>query len=331
MKRKRSKTLFAHCMVSCCLIALIVPAAMAGEDPSQFPSKPIQLTIGWSPGGGTDLSIRLLAKAAEKTLGQPIIIQNKPGGASALALMENKKAKPDGYSLVSLNAIAACIVPHMRSVPYKAWEDFSPVVSYGEYVAMLAVQADRPWKTVDEFMEYAKKNPKVVTVGVSAIGASAHLAVEWLAAKYNVKITFVPFGGGAPAVASLLGGHITASSTSGEVLPHVRAGKLRVLVTYSDYPLEGVGPVPSLPGKYGFDLSSWTGLAAPKGVPEPILEKLDQAFKKAMEDPNFIKGMKNLTMLVSYTGHKELSAKIHKDYKAWGALAEKLKIGLYKK
>jgi len=273
----------------------------------------------------------MLAKAAEKHLGQPIVIQNKPGGGGGLALMEAKKAKPDGYTLVSLNAISGCIVPHMRKVPYKAWEDFSPVMSYGEYVAMLSVQANRPWKTVDDFMKFAKNNPKVVTVGVSSIGASAHLAVEWLASKYNAKITFVPFGGGAPAVASLLGGHITAASTSGEVLPHVRDGKLRVLVVYSDYPLEGVGQVPTLPGKYGFNLSSWTGIAAPKGLPEPISVKLDQAFKKAMDDPNFIKGMKNLNMYTTYTGHKGLTEKITKDYESWGNLVKKLKIGLYKK
>lgn len=331
MRVKGAKILFGQCIIAICLILFVVTRAIGAEDPRKFPSKPVQLTIGWSPGGGTDISVRLLAKAAEKHLGQPIIIKSRPGGASAVALMENKKAKPDGYSLVALNAIAGCIIPHMRKVPYTAWEDFTPVMVYGEYVAMLVVLADRPWKTVDEFMQYGVKNPKAVTVGVSSIGASAHLAVEWLASKYDAKITFVPFGGGAPAVASLLGGHITASSTSGEVLPHVRAGKARILIAYSDYPIEGVGPVPSLPGKYGFDLSSWSGIAAPKGVPEPIVAKLDQAFKKAMEDANFIKGMKNLVMNQKYVDHKEMVATIVKDYEAWGNLVKKLKIGLYKK
>lgn len=319
-------------VVSCLIIFGVIGlslSGMAAEDPAKFPSKPINLTIGWAPGGGTDLTVRLVAKAAEKYLGQPIIIENKPGAGGVLALAEAKKARPDGYSLVSLNGIAACIVPHMRKVPYQAWDDFSPIISYGEYVGMLAVKTESPWKTVDDMMEYAKNNPKVVTVGVSDLGSSAHLTVEWLAAKYGTKLTFVPFGGGAPAVVSLLGGHISATSTSGEVLPHVRAGKLKILISYSDYPLEGVGSVPNLPGKYGFNLSSWTGIAAPKGVPEPILQTLDTAFKKGMDDPAFISGMKNLVMLPIYTGHQDLQAKIKADYEAWGSLVKQLKIGLY--
>lgn len=312
-------------------ITLCLSGTLYAESPANFPSKPIELTIGWSPGGGTDLSVRLLAKAAEKYLGQRIIIQSKPGGASAVSLVENRKAKPDGYKLVALNAIAACIIPHMRKVPYNAGEEFTPIMSFGEYVAMLAVNAKAPWNNVDEFLEYAEKNPKIVTVGVSSIGASAHLAVEWLASKKHVNLTFVPFGGGAPAVAALLGGHITASSTSGEVIPHVRAGALKLLVTYSDYPIEGYENVPSLPGKYGFDLSSWVGIVGPKGIPSSIVEKLDLAFKKATMDPVFIDGMRKLVMNIIYSDHEKVTNKIVNDYKSWGKLAKDLKIGLYKK
>jgi tripartite-type tricarboxylate transporter receptor subunit TctC len=262
-------------------IAATAPVIALAQD--AFPTKPVQLVIPFAPGGATDLTSRALAKAAEKTLGQPIAVINKPAGGGAAAMQEVSRAQPDGYTLINFTAIQAAIAPHIREVPYDAVKGFTPVMLYGAFNTFVAVRTDAPYKSLPELLDYAKKNPRVLTSGISVIGASSHLGMARLAAESGAQLTFVPFGGGAPAITALLGRHVSSAVTSGEVLPHVQSGDVRLLATLMGQRVPELPDVPTI-RELGFkwDLNSWLGIAGPAGLPAPVLRKLEQSFLAAM-------------------------------------------------
>jgi tripartite-type tricarboxylate transporter receptor subunit TctC len=310
------------------VLAALVLAAPASAQP--FPSKPIQLTVTFAPGGGADITVRALARAAEKHLGQPIVVQNKPAGGGAAAMQETAKAAPDGYTLVGLTAITAAIAPHMRKVPYDGVKDFTPVMNYGAFNTFIAVRADSPYKTFDELLAFAAKNPRVLTVGISVIGASSHLGMARIASERSVQVSFVPFGGGAPAATALLGRHVTAAITAGEILPHARSGEVRLLGTLMANKVEEFPQVPSIRDLgFSWDLLSWLGVAGPAGLPPGVTKQLEQAFLKSMDDAAFRKVMTELAVVVLRQDAATAAKQLANDHRDFGELIKSLKIGLY--
>lgn len=295
-----------------------------------FPNKPIQLIVPFAPGGGADLSVRALSKAAESSLGQPITIVSKPAGGGASAMKEVAQAAPDGYTLIDFTAILAAIAPHMREVPYDPLKDFAPVMNFGAFITFVAVRADSPYKTLDQLLDFARATPKVATFGVSVIGASSHLGMARVAAEKKAEVTFVPFGGGAPAVTALLGRHVTAAVTSGEILPHVKSGDVRLLASLmpertADYP-----NVPTLKDLgFTWSLNSWLGVAAPAGTPADVVARLEKAYLAAMQDATFKRTMNDLAMLVTPADHVAAKARLEEDFRSFGALVRELKLGRY--
>jgi tripartite-type tricarboxylate transporter receptor subunit TctC len=281
----------------CGVICAILVGLNATAFGQTFPTKPIEITVGYAPGAGTDLGARMIAEHAKNYLGQDIVCVNKPGGAGRVALTLIVKTKPDGYSLAATTDSSMIVVPHLEKVPYKPLEDLSFITQYGILDFGVTVLKDSPFKTFKDVIEYARANPEKLTMGIIGVGSSDHVAFQALAQLENIKIKFVPFTGAAPTMTALLGGHIMiASPASSGYAPYVKAGNARLLAVMGETRMEQYPDVPTLKelGYPDLVFQSWYVISGPKGIEKPIVDKLGNAFKKAMEAPEFIKLAKEL-------------------------------------
>jgi tripartite-type tricarboxylate transporter receptor subunit TctC len=266
------------------MILFAVPLVTMAQD---YPTKPINLTVCIATGGTVDLSTRVLASKAEKLLGQPIAVSNNGGGAGTVAMDFLSKAKPDGYQLVSCPQTPLVEVPHLRKIPYKL-DQFQPVMQFAEPYGGLVVQKDAPFNSLKDLVEYARKNPGKVSYTTSGTLTPWHLAMMYVGMQENVQWTAVPVPGGDPNM-PLLGGHVTAFTAASSWKRYIDQGKMKLLVVYSEKRMPAFPNVPTLK-ELGYDFVVVTNyvIYAPAGTPAPIVKKLDEAFKKAMDDPEFV-------------------------------------------
>jgi tripartite-type tricarboxylate transporter receptor subunit TctC len=285
--------------------------AVWGAAPAQpFPSRPITLICPWPAGGGTDLHLRKLGEIASKHLGQPVVIENRPGGSgmNGPATMA-KTAKPDGYTISQL-AITAFRVPHMQKVDWDPLTDFSYIIGVSGYTFGIVVKADSPLKSFQDLIAYAKANPGKLSYGTPGTGTSLHLAMEEIAAKAGVQFLHVPFKGQADSAQALMGGHIMAQVDSTGWARQVDAGTFRLLATLGDRRTRWNAPTVK---ELGIDTVSNSpyGLVGPKGMPPPVVKRLHDAFKAASDDPENMKTLQQLDQLYWY--------KSSEDYAKWAA------------
>jgi tripartite-type tricarboxylate transporter receptor subunit TctC len=290
-----------------------------------FPEKEVQIIIPWAAGGATDLIFRALAATTEKYLGKAVVIVNRPGGAGAVGYTECMKSQPDGYTLVSAITPLA-ILPHQTKTAFD-YKSFEPVINVVRDPGMFLVKADSPWKTLNEFIDYAKKNPDMITVGNSGAGGGVHLIALAFQQAAGVKFNHIPFAGGGPSVTALLGGHINAVTVSPpEGIQHVKAGKLRIIALFADKRFELFPNVPTVREQsIDFVMGQWRGLAAPKGTPPDVIKKLHDAFKKGMEDPVFQKNAKDMVVNLSYLGPDDFGKLMAHDNEFYGKLVKQIK------
>ncbi|HWU37154.1 MAG TPA: tripartite tricarboxylate transporter substrate binding protein, partial [Candidatus Acidoferrum sp.] len=256
--------------------------------------------------------------------GQPIVVVNKPGGGSAIGAAYLRTEKPDGYT-IGILASGAVLSQHMRKVPYDSAKDFTPIMQYAVYLYGFVVRADAPWKTFKEVIDYAKANPGKIRYGTAGPGTPQHLVMERLALKENIKWTHIPFDGGGPAVAALLGGHLEAVSQTTEWKKHVESGRLRLLAVYGEKRMADFPNVPTLL-ELGYDITapSLICIVGPKGVPPKIVETLHGAFKKAIENPDFIKMSDQMDQPVLYRSPQDLGRHLTEMNEQVGTLIKNL-------
>jgi len=292
----------------------------------QYPTKPITLTVTFAPGGTLDTSTRILASKAEKILGQPIVVSNVGGGAGSVALGQVAKKRADGYDITSCTSTGLIRIPQLRAVPYSN-EDFVPIMHFTAVQSGVVVRSDSAFKTFKDLIEHARKNPGKVNYATSGAGSPMHMAMEFVADKERIQWTHVPYAGGAPGLTAILGGHVTAMSDSTEWLPHVKEGTLRLLVTHGERRMRIFPNVPTL-RDLGYDFINETVflIAAPKAVPPEIVKKLDEAFHKAMEDPEFIKTIQNLEFDVAYRNSGDTKKYLEDAYNSFALMIKKLNI-----
>ena len=303
---------------------LWIAPCWGAEDPDKFPSKPITLIIHFAVGGSSDLTGRKLADFASNVLGQPIVSENKVGGAGVIAAGAVSKAKPDGYTIGTVSYSALVIAPHLRSVPYNSKQDFSYIMQYAEYPQAFSVLADSRWKTFKDFIEEARKNPGKLTFATAGARSGQHILMEQVALAEKVKITHVPTHGGSEVVSQQLGGHVDGSMAA-ELAAHVVTGKLRALAVAGEKRLATLPNVPTF-AELGYKLESplWLGLAAPKGVDPRIIKKLNDVFKKAYEDPSFQELCKTLVMTPIYKGPEDFKQMVARDYDGQARILKQL-------
>jgi tripartite-type tricarboxylate transporter receptor subunit TctC len=312
-----------HALVGLCLLlgGLVAIPAFAAD----FPTKEVQIIIPWAAGGATDLVFRALAASSAKHLGKAVVVVNRPGGAGAIGYTEAMQARPDGYTLVTAVTPLA-ILPHQASTAF-TYQNFEPILNVVQDPAMFQIRADSPWKTLAEFLDYAKKNPGMITVGNSGAGGGVHLIALAFEKAAGVQFNHIPFAGGGPSITALLGGHVHAVSCSPpEGIAHVKAGKLRIIALFSENRMEAFPAVPVVREQgVNFTMGQWRGLAAPKGTPPDVIKALHDAFKKGMEDPAFVKNAGDMSVHLSYLGPTEFGKVMAADHERYAKLVQEIK------
>ncbi len=312
-------------IVLCGIFFLLVPALSLAQE---YPTKPINILIGFAPGGAVDPAVRALAAASEKYLGQPFVLTNRGGGAGSIALSIGLKEKPDGYHLVGTSTSGIIYVPHFSQVSYKI-EDISPILIFANSPHIgLIVKSTSPWKTLKEFVEYAKKNPGAINYGTSGVVSPQHLPMEYIAKQEKIQWTHVPYKGSGEAFMALLGGHIAAQSGGvHEIQDHVKSGAVRVLAIHGENRMKGLPDIPTLKEQgYDFTAEIYFLVVAPKGTPPAVVKRLEEAFHKGMEDPNFRKVMENIEIEVVYRGSEDTKKYLMESYGRLEQLVKDIKL-----
>ncbi len=330
-KELRMKRILLAVSLSIALSISLAGAARADT----FPSKPINLWVGWGAGSGTDISQRAIANIVSKSLKQPIVVTNVTGGGGTLVLGRLKAERPDGYTIANTSSATLGRIPHLQPVPYNSQDplkDFIPIISYSYYLYGLAVKSDSPWKTFEEFIAYAKANPGKIRYSTSGVGTGQHLAMEYLAMKEKIKWTHVPFATSPQAVAAVMGGHVEATSQTPEWKEQVDAGSMRLLICWNDKRMPFYPNIPTLKEKgYDFSVQAIILLYAPANTPKEVIATLSKAFRQASETEEVKEVLKRLSYPHDIKESDELIQIIKKDYELNGKLFKELGIGIYKK
>jgi tripartite-type tricarboxylate transporter receptor subunit TctC len=316
---------FRFFAVAAFLLAGMVPAL--GQE--AYPSKPISLVVPFPPGGVADIVARPFAEALGRTLGTPVVVDNKAGAGGGIGMGFVAKARPDGYTLLlALSSIS--ILPEADKVigrsPMFEFNQFVPIARLTADPTVLAVRADSPWKTLAEWVADAKKRPGAVSYGSSGNYGTMHVPMEMFAASAGIKLLHVPYTGAGPAVIGLLAGNIDAVATGpSTVIAHVKAGKVRVLASWGDKRLAALPEVPTLL-ESGYDavFFQWSGLFAPAGTPEPVLARLREAARIAAADPKFVGALASLDTPVQYMDAPDLQRFWDADIKSLGAVVRRV-------
>jgi tripartite-type tricarboxylate transporter receptor subunit TctC len=283
-----------------CFFLLVLCAGIAhAQVADTFPERPITLICPWTPGGNTDIALRALADVAARNLGKRIVIDNRPGAGGALGPQNMAaSAKPDGYTLSQI-PLGVFRLPHMVKTAFDPLADLTWILNVAGYEFGVSVRADAPWKTWDEFIAYAKANPGKVSFSSPGIGTSLHLTMEDLSSRLGIQWLHVPYKGSADAVTALRGGQVMAQAGS-PPWELVEAGQARPLVMWGDNRTPRAPNVPTLKELYGIVANSPWGIAGPKGMDARVVKILHDAFRRAMDDPVFIKALDRVGMAPYY-------------------------------
>ena len=289
-----------------------------------YPAKPIRYICPWPAGGSTDAVIRAFAESAARTLGQQIIVDNKPGAGGMLGANELVNAAPDGYVLSQLPH-GVFRIPHMQKVQFDTLKDFTWIACLTGYTFGLVVPADGPVKSIKDLVAWAKANPGKFNYGSTGIGTSPHLAVEEFAQRAAIQLNHVPFKGNADNMQAILGGHTMAASDATGWAPHVDAGKLRLLATYGSKRTKRWPNVPTL-DELGYQTVSDSpfGVCGPKGMDPAVVRVLHDAFKKTLDDPAVLASFEKFDQSVIYMGTEAYTKFARDSYAAEKATIERL-------
>ena len=271
----------AFLMILTSLCVGMSPAAFA----QAYPARPIKILVGYPPGGAVDLVARTIGQKISTSVGQPVIIENKPGGGTNIAVRALIDSPPDGYTvMLAANALAANMALY-QPAPFDTDRDLVPVSLVGRVPVVIAASASSEMSSLAKLVAAAKARPGMINYASPGNGSTPHLAVEFFARAAGIELSHVPYKGGAAAITDVLGGQLPLVAVNAvEVLPHVKAGKLRVLAAMS---LSRAATLPDTPtiaesGYPGFEASVWYAVVAPKGTPQPVVDKLNAEIHKAL-------------------------------------------------
>lgn len=283
MSRNSLNALCAAC------IAALLTLIPAGDARAQaYPTHPIRWIVGFPPGGPTDILVRLMGEWLQSRLGQPVVIENKPGAASNIATEALVNAAPDGYtigSVTSANAINATV--NRRTLAFDFLKSLAPVAGMSQGPSVLVINPSVPAQTVPEFIAYAKANPGKINFGSPGVGSTGHLAGELFKAMAGVDLVHVPYRGAAPAMTDLIGGQVQVVFDSMvSVLPHVRSGRVRALGVTSAARSPLLPDLPAIAETVpGYESVIWFGVGVPRGTPANVIALLNREINAGLESP----------------------------------------------
>ena len=284
------KRTFLHAGAAFALAVVALTAAPAfAQGVGSYPDRPIRIVVPYPPGGFNDTLARTLGAKLQAAWGQPVVVDNKPGGATVIGLDAAAKSAPDGYTLVILPFSFAVNPAIFAKLPYDSQKDFEPITLAATTANLLVVPANSPIQSMKELLAQAKAKPGSLNYASTGIGSSNHLSMELFKQMAGVSITHVPYKGSAPAVTDLIGGQVGVMfDNMSNVLPHVKSGKLRALAVTSPTRSALAPDVPTVPeaGLPGYEVGVWFGVAAPGGTPKPIVDKLNAEIVKILHMPD---------------------------------------------
>jgi tripartite-type tricarboxylate transporter receptor subunit TctC len=294
------------------LFFLFLPHPIFGQD---FPTKFITLYCGYEPGASTDITGRILASEAEKFLGVPIVVENKPGGTTTVCASLVASKKGDGYTLGYGSSQVITAAPHMMKLSYHPFKDLTPVLQYSHYLSGLIVLNESPFRTIQDLIAYAKAHPGMA-YGSTGMYGTSHLSTVQLAKCKGLQLKHVPFKGGAPLSTALLGKHVEMGTSGDRLIPYVKKGVMRLLVNYN---MESRDPMfPDVPIMTDLGCQDVPAhrifIFAPAGLPDSVSMKLSEAFKKASETPRFQQILKDFYLPYRFKNRKQLETELPKQY-----------------
>ena len=314
-------------------IALLISGAVRlqpARAQAPYPTRPIECIIPFAPGGPTDTAIRLIQPQLSANLGVPLVLVNKAGGGGALGMDAVAKAKPDGYTLAATVRSTVTILPATQpDVTYKLG-DFAVVGAYALDSQVVLVKAGSPWKTLEELVDYAKKNPGKLSYGTAGLGTNSFFTMELLKLTYGLDMTHVPFGGSGPVKNAVLGGHVQVGAASlSPMLSVLKSGDVVALAISATKRIPSIPNVPTMTekGQPDASLSTWAEIYAPAKTPKAAIDRLAQALEKTMKDPAVVSAIEKAGLVVEYHGPEETLKLIQRENDIVTRLAKQLGLG----
>lgn len=304
---------------------LALSLAFGYAQAQDYPAKPIEVIVGYPPGGGTDMIARAVADVAHKYVGQPLAVINKAGATGTIAAQSVASAKPDGYMLLVAGGSETISVPHFKKLPYDPINDFVPVIRLMIEHVGFYVKTDSPWKTMLEFVADAKQNPEKYTYATSGIGGLHHSTVLVTEKRTGMRLRHVPHKGGAETLAALAGGHVNVAMASpNEAYALVQGERIRPLA-HSSLSRSPVEPNTPTLRELGYDvyIENQKGFVFPKNTPKPIVQKLHDSLKKVFDDPQFKSSAQKLQVELAYLSGEDFHKSMKAMYEQVGASLKK--------
>ena len=304
-----------------CVALLATPLAALAQP---YPNKPIRLIVPWPPGQATDLAARIVAEKISQSMGQPIVVENKPGAGGAIGSDQVAKAAPDGYTLLAASSGPISIMPNLQKIPYDPLRDFAPVTLTAIAPFALVGRPDFPAANARELVALVRANPDKYTFSSSGAGATAHLFSELFHSMAHIKSRHVPYKGSAPALTDLMGGQIDYTiETVAAVVSHVKSGKLKgygVTTAKRSSALPDLPPLAEAANIPGYDAAAWIGYTAPAGTPREITARISAEVQKAVQAQDLKDRYLTLGMEPAANTPEELMALMRREQERYGAI-----------
>ena len=307
--------------------AMAVAAAVGGQS---FPSRPVTLTVGFAPGGGTDTAARIIAQKLSENLGQSVVVDNKTGAGGNIAAQHIAMAAPDGYTIHLTSVGPMTVAPHLvKDLGYDPRRDIAPITMGVVFPNVFVVYSSVPAKTLAEFVALAKQKPGQLTYASSGVGGAGHLAGELFKERAGIEVLHVPYKGGGPAMTDLLGGRIDMYvGVPSTVAPHVDAGKLRALATTGAKRASTMPSVPTIAesGYPGFEATNWYAFVAPAKTPKDLLDFWNRELTRVLNDPSVNAELAKHGLDPAPSTREELAQYIERESQKWGKVVREAKI-----
>ncbi len=310
-------------------LASLAALATAPAFAQTYPNRQISLLVPWAPGGSTDILARIVALHLHQSMGQPVIIENRTGGAGNIGTGAAARATPDGYTIL-FNTMSVHTMNHalIASMPFDGVKDFSPITLLAYVTNTMVVHPSVPANTVPEFIAYAKANPGKIAYASSGPGSTNHLCAAMLEKMAGIEMLHVPYRGGAPAVADTVSGQVQLFFTAGtQSLEHVKAGKLKLLAVTEAKRSPFLPDVPTVAETVpGYEMTVWYGAFGPPGMPKDIVAKLNSEIARALFLPEVKSRMDAIAVEVASSTPEELGERMRKDAEKWGGIIKSIGI-----
>ncbi len=312
-----------------CIAAIAGVAAFPLAAQTRFPERAITLVVPFAPGGIADITARTVAEQMARTLGQAVVVENKPSAGSIVASQAVAGARPDGHTLLLVSNGHAVSAGLFRKLPYDPVKDFAPVSTLGFFDLGLFVGSGSPHASLKDLLAHARAKPGALNLGTIAVGSTQHLAAKLFETVAGIDVTLVPYKGSPAVLTALRSGEIDlAVEILGPMLPQVQAGAVRVLAVSSGRRNPALPDVPTViqAGVAGYDVASWNGLAAPAGTPPAVIETLNRAVREAVASPAVADRLGKAGMRVAASSPAELQTLLVQEIARWGEVIRRAKI-----